>query len=278
MSPEELVLIAASVLLIGSADVFGGFASRTSAPLAVTAWSQAAGIPVVIIAAVAVGGELIGRDLALGFAAGFGSALGVAALYRGFSVSSVGIVAPVAATTAAAVPIVVGFISGERPSTMVAIGILVAILAIFAVSYVPGQNVHALVAVGHGVASGLGFGFMVFAYAATSSDSGLWSLVVGRTTASVVPAIALIVLGVSWKIARSARLATALAGVLASLGLAAFVAASQTTDLILLGVALGLFPTTTVILAAVFLKDKLVWSQWFGIAGATVAVALISIG
>lgn len=278
MSPADLLLIAAAVLLIGGADVLGGLASRTSPPLAVTAWSQAAGLPVVLVVAVAVGGEFIGRDMMLGAAAGLGSALGVAALYRGFSVSNVGIVAPVAATTAAIVPIGVGLLSGERPSAIVLAGLLLALVSVFVVSYIPGDGGHALAAVGHGVVSGLGFGFMVFAYAATSPESGLWSLVAGRTTASLIPAIVLVIVGVSWRIARSVRLATALTGILASLGLAAFVAASQSTDLIFLGVALGLFPTTTVVLAAIFLKDKLAWWQWFGIAGAALSVALISIG
>jgi EamA domain-containing membrane protein RarD len=58
----------------------------------------------------------------------------------------------------------------------------------------------------------------------------------------------------------------------------AFVTVSQTVDLLVLGVALGLFPTVTVLLATVFLQEKLSWSQWLGVGAAGVAVILINVG
>ena len=86
------------------------------------------------------------------------------------------------------------------------------------------------------------------------------------------------VIRVEWRIDATVRLATLLAGVLAAAGMAAFVSASQTTDLVVLGVVLGLMPTTTVVLASIFLGDRLIGSQWFGIGLAAVAVAMISVG
>ena len=278
MDSTELILLAFATLTIGAADVYGGYASRTSHPLTVAAWSQAAGIPVLIIAAVAVGGSLIAEDLALGALAGVGSAVGVGALYRGFAVSSVGIVAPVAATTAAIVPIVVGLIGGERPSSVAIVGLAVAIVAVFLVSYLPGQRDHVTAAVLHGLVSGIGFGVMVIAYSATSTDSGVWSAVAGRTVAAAAAGVAVLAIRVDWRVERVVRFATVMAGVLAAAGMAAFVSASQTTDLVLLGVVLGLIPTTTVVLASVFLGDRLIVTQWLGIGAAAVAVAMISIG
>jgi EamA domain-containing membrane protein RarD len=58
----------------------------------------------------------------------------------------------------------------------------------------------------------------------------------------------------------------------------AFVAVSQTADLILLGVALGLFPVVTVLLAAVFLGERLARTQWLGVVSAAIAVAMVSMG
>lgn len=278
MDSTELILLAFATLTIGAADVYGGYASRTSHPLTVAAWSQAAGIPVLIVAAVAVGGSLIAEDLALGALAGVGSAVGVGALYRGFAVSSVGIVAPVAATTAAIVPIVVGLIGGERPSSVAIVGLAVAVVAVFLVSYLPGQRDHVTAAVLHGLVSGIGFGVMVIAYSATSTDSGVWSAVAGRTVAAAAAGVAVLAIRVDWRVERVVRFATVMAGVLAAAGMAAFVSASQTTDLVLLGVVLGLIPTTTVVLASVFLGDRLIVTQWLGIGAAAVAVAMISIG
>lgn len=278
MTGSEIGFVALATILIGSADFFGGIASRRSAPISVAAWSQAVGVPVVAVTAVLVPGDPIGRDLAIGLVAGLGSAAGVTALYIGFARSSVGIVAPTAATTAAAIPIVVGLVGGDRPSTIVAAGILVGVVAIVLVGYVPGERTHAVTGLGLGLLSGLGFGLMVVSYAGTSTDSGVWSVAAGRTSAAVAAAIAIGLLRIEWRIVPSARSATALAGLLASVGLAAFVTASQTAELIVLGVALGLFPAVTVMLAAVFLREPMRPSQWAGVAAAVVAVALISLG
>lgn len=278
MTPTELTLVAISTLFIGAADAFGGHASRRAAPFSVAAWSQAIGVPVVVVGAVLIGGELIAQDLAFGVAAGCGSALGVVFLYRGFRVASIGIVAPIASSVAAVVPIALGLASGERPSMLVALGIGLAVMSIFLVSYVRPGGGFSLVGITHGLMSGVGFGLMVVSYAATSEASGIWSAVTGRTTAALLATAAVFVFKAVPSIPREVRASTALAGILAAIGMIAFVTVSQTADLIVLGVTLGLFPTTTVVFAALFLKDRLAPWQWAGIATAATAVTLISIG
>jgi drug/metabolite transporter (DMT)-like permease len=274
----EVALIASATLLIGSADFFGGVAARRSAPMAVAAWSQALGVPGLLAIAAAVGGSLIASDLALGVAAGAGSALGVSALYIGFARSAVGVVAPTAATIAAVIPIVAGLILGERPGVVAAIGIGMGIGAIILVGSTPADAPGVPKGLMIGFIAGLGFGVMVIAYAATSVEGGLWSAVSGRFAAALFVTTAVIVTGTNPRIMGSARVPTVLAGVLASVGMAAFVTVSQTADLIVLGVALGLFPTVTVLLAAVFIRERLIPTQWMGVGLAAVAVTLISVG
>ena len=277
MTTDQIVLALVATLTIGSADLFGGIASRRSAPLAVGAWSQGIGVPIVALVALVVGGQLIARDLGLGAVAGLGSAIGVGALYLGFAHSDVGIVAPVAATTAAVLPMLGGFATGDRPTPVTAAGLALALIAIFLVGFVPGSD-HAVTGIGYGLVSGIGFGCMVLAYAGTSEDSGIWSAVAGRATATVLLGVVVLALRVDWRIAKSARVPTSLAGVLAAVGMGAFVAVSQTADLIILGVILGLFPVVTVILAAVLLEERLLASQWAGVGLAGVAVVLINFG
>ncbi len=276
MEAAEVLLIAVATVFIGSADLFGGVAARRSSPLASAAWSQALGVPVLLVVALIVGGELIGRDLLFGLAAGCGAAVGVGALYIGFTKAAMGVVAPTAATVAAGVPIIVGLVGGERPSAPGVIGLALAVVAIVAVGFVPGER-PTLAGIAFGGASGVGFGTMVIAYAATTSDSGLWSAVVGRSTAALLAGVAVVAMRTDWRLTFDARVPAALSGVLAALGMAAFVTVSQTADLVVLGVALGLFPTMTVLLAAVFLKERLAPTQWAGVALAATAVALISV-
>lgn len=278
MSTHVLVLVLMSIGLIGSADFFGGVASRRSSPFAVAAWSQWVGLPVIAVVSLFVGSEYLSEDVVLGLAAGAGSAVGVGALYRGFSIGSVGIVAPVASTTAAILPIVVGLLAGERPSTVVALGLIAGVGSVILVGYVPGSARLSTRSVLHGLVSGVGFGLMVLAYSGTSEASGLAPAVAGRFSAALLASIALLVVGGSKLVGRSSVVPTVLAGALAGIGMGSFVTASQQGELILVGVAVALFPAVTVVLAAVFLRDRLAVSQWFGIAAAVNAVAMISIG
>ena len=276
MTSTTLVLIASSIVLIGGADLFGGIASRVSRPITVAAWSQAAGIPVLMVIAAIVGGDPTGRDLWLGALAGVGSAVGVACLYVGFARSALGVVAPTSATVAAIVPIGVGLVVGERPSAVVALGIALGVCAIVLVGWTGGRpDVQGLA---FGAISGAGFGLMVLSYAGTDPASGVWSAAVGRVVATAVVLAVVLVARIDRDIARGVRTATVLAGVLAAVGLAALVGAAQDADLVLLGVALGMFPTMTALLAATFLAERLRATQWIGIATAACAVTLVSLG
>jgi drug/metabolite transporter (DMT)-like permease len=278
MSADVLFMVLMAIGLVGSADFFGGIASKKANPFSVAAWSQWVGFPVILVVALAYGGTPTTEDLALGMVAGLGSAIGVVALYRGFSVSAVGIVAPIASTVAAMLPILIGIIGGERPESVVAVGLMVGLVSVVLVGYVPGAGHLSLSGITHGVVSGVGFAMMVVAYSRTSESSGLTSAVSGRFASAVVATVAMLVVGAPRSIERHVWVPTALAGGLAGLGMGFFVAASQRADLILVGMAIALFPAVTVVLAAIFLKEHLARSQWLGIVFAVVAVALISIG
>jgi drug/metabolite transporter (DMT)-like permease len=276
VQPNEIALIGAATLLIGTADFFGGIASRRSAPLTVAAWSRVTGLPVIVAVALVAGGDAISRDIIFGGIAGLGSAIGVAALYRGFSRGAVGVVAPTASITAAVVPIIAGLIESERPSLLVSVGLVLAVVSSLLVAYVPHESAFSTEGLVHGVVAGAAFGVMAIMYSFTTATSGLWPAVSGQVSGSVLAVIVVLVAGTGWKIATSNRVPPVLAGVLGALGVGAFVAASQTTELIMLAVVLALFPTVTVVLAAVFLKERLTLSQWMGVAMAGSAVVLIS--
>ena len=278
MSADVLFMVLMAIGLVGSADFFGGIASKRASPFSVAAWSQWAGFPVIMVVAVVYGGTPTADDLLLGIVAGLGSAIGVVALYRGFSVSNVGIVAPIASTVAAMLPILIGIFGGERPELVVAVGLAIGLVSVVLVGYIPGAGHLSRSGITHGVVSGVGFAMMVVAYSRTSEESGLTSAVSGRFTSAVVATVALLVVGAPRSIERHVWLPTALAGGLAGLGMGFFVAASQRADLILVGMAIALFPAVTVVLAAVFLKERLAASQWVGIVLAVAAVALISVG
>jgi drug/metabolite transporter (DMT)-like permease len=234
MSADVLFMVLMAIGLVGSADFFGGIASKKASPFSVAAWSQWVGFPVILVVALAYGGTPTTEDLALGL-----------------------IVAPIASTVAAMLPILIGIIGGERPESVVAVGLMVGLVSVVLVGYVPGAGHLSLSGITHGVVSGVGFAMMVVAYSRTSEGSGLTSAVSGRFASAVVATVAMLVVGAPRSIERHVWVPTALAGGLAGLGMGFFVAASQRADLILVGMAIALFPAVTVVLAAIFLKEHL---------------------
>ncbi|MFP5253365.1 MAG: EamA family transporter, partial [Actinomycetes bacterium] len=129
-----VLLALVSALGYGLSDFVGGLVSRR-----VSAWSVAflAGISATLctaVVAVVVPGSPAAADLWWGALAGVASGVGTGFLYRGFSSGRMGVVAPVSAVGAAVVPVAVGALTGERPSLLVWMGIVLAMPGIWLVA------------------------------------------------------------------------------------------------------------------------------------------------
>ncbi|HEX8052349.1 MAG TPA: DMT family transporter [Thermoleophilaceae bacterium] len=130
----------ASAVVWGAADFLGGLKSRQVALFAVMLLSQAAGLAPLLIAAAVRGEPPPGADIlpwcVLGAVAG---TVGLAAFYRGLAVGQMGVVAPISAS-AAAIPVVFGVASGERPGAVQVAGIAVAIVGVALASWEPREE------------------------------------------------------------------------------------------------------------------------------------------
>src|SRR6476619_1238896 len=73
-------------------------------------------------------------DLAWGAVAGVGAGAGTAFLYRGLAGGRMGVVAPVSGVGATVIPVLIGVSTGERPSTLVWVGMVAALPGIWFVS------------------------------------------------------------------------------------------------------------------------------------------------
>ncbi len=97
--------------------------------------------------------------------------------YRALSQGAMTVVAPVTAVTSAAIPVVVGLISGERPPPLRLAGVVCALVAIALVSLAPPRPGERVIVtgrlVGTAVLSGVGFAlFFVFVARAGDVASG----------------------------------------------------------------------------------------------------------
>jgi uncharacterized membrane protein len=278
-----VVLGALVAIAFGWGDYLGARSSTKASTIGVLCISQPCGAALGLALALAVSATVTGHDLVFGACAGVANVVGLGLLYHALARYAIGVAAPVAAVMGALVPVVWGLLDGERPSTVTAIGAVVAIgagalLAREPVASGPGLAAGALVA---GVA-GSALGASLVLYSETSADSGMWPVFAARTTAAVcVLALAggLLLAGRAPVIPRDqARLLALLAGVLDVTASALLLAAVRRGLMVVVAPLAALAPGFTVVLAWRFLGEHLGRPQRIGLVLALAGIVLVAAG
>ena len=285
-----VLLALVSAVAYGLSDFVGGLVSRHASAWAVAVVGQLSATVCTATIALLVPGNPEPADFAWALLAGVGSGTGTGFLYRGLSTGRMSVVAPVSAVGAAVVPVLVGALGGERPSVLVWLGIVAALPGIWLVASVPEDDLARLdqetvstrpaVADGlvDGVLAGLGFGVLFAALGQVPDNAGLWPL--SLTQLASVPVVVLL----AWALrapwvprGRTVRWAL-LAGLLGAAATGAFLLASQRGYLSVAGVLASLYPATTVLLAALLLRERIHRAQGLGLGLCAAAVALVAGG
>jgi drug/metabolite transporter (DMT)-like permease len=275
-----VVLALASALVYGAADFCGGMASRRATAFVVVALSQAAGLVALLAGLPVVGGSPTGADLAWGAAAGLAGSGGLVLFYRALAAGVMSVVAPVTALTAAAVPVLVGLVLGERLAPWAAVGIALALVAVVLVAAeggLPTLRTARSAGLLPALAAGLGFGVFFVLLDRTSPESTLWPLLASRSVSVVLVLVLGLAVRASLRIHGRTTMLVVLAGVLDMAANALFLVATQQGQLAITGVLASLYPVSTVVLAQLVLRERLVRVQVAGLATAAVAVVLISL-
>jgi uncharacterized membrane protein len=281
MLPSVIALL--SAFAYGAADFLGGLATHRSNTMAVVIVSQAAGLA--LLAAVLLflpGGSLPhARDLAWGGIAGLAGGGGVAMLYRALAIGPMSIVAPLTAVCAALIPVAVGVALGERLTPLTMVAIALALAAIVLVGQEPGRGNGTAVrweGVRIALASGVLIGIFLATLARASPASGLWPLIPARITSVALFAAIALATGRSIRIPVPVLKTAVGAGALDMLANALYLAAVQRGPLSLMATLASLYPASTILLARIFLGERLSASQVGGIACAVVATVLLVSG
>ncbi len=276
-----VLLALGAAVAYGLSDFVGGVVSRRTSvwPVALTACLGAT-IGTVGLALV-LPGDPTGADYAWGLLGGVGSGTGTVFLYRGFAKGRMGVVAPVSAVGAALLPAALGVLTGERPTLLVWIGLLVALPGIWLVSREPSAGEHGPeLAAGlvDGVLAGLGFGLLFAALGQVPDGAGYWP-VVGTQVISMVAVVVAAMLLKGDPVPRHAVEWWGLAaGLLATTAVVAFLLARQQGLLSVAAVLTSLYPAFTVLLATFVLGERLHRGQAVGLALCTVTVVCVALG
>jgi drug/metabolite transporter (DMT)-like permease len=276
-----ILLALGCAVVYGAADFLGGLASRKTSVFGVVALSQVVGLLALLALLPWLGGPVEAADLWWGAAAGLAGATGLLVFFRALAGGVMSVIAPVTAVTAAAVPVLVGLLTGDRIGTWAAVGIALALAAVVLVSAEsglmalrearPATLLPALVA-------GAMFGFFFVLLDRTGNGSGLTPLVTARL-ASVGLVVAVALIGrQSLRVTRPALPLVVASGVGDMTANALFLLATQQDgQLAITGVLASLYPVSTVVLAQIVLRERLVGAQIAGLGAAVASVVLITL-
>jgi drug/metabolite transporter (DMT)-like permease len=267
----------------GVSDFLGGRKARSAPLLSVLLVSQATAL-VVVAAFVAVRGvgPSDGRYLLWAAAAGAGEAVAIAALYRGLSVGTMSIVAPVAAT-APVVPVAGGLVLGQVPGLSQGIGLGLAIVGLVITSCQP-RSASAYTArigssVRYGLLAALGFGAFFLALDRASEDDIRWALLTARLTSVAIISTIVFIRGTRGHrpAVRRADLPTiALIGVLIVAADSLYALATTRGLVGVVAVVGSLHTVVTMALARILLNERLARIQQIGIAASLCGVLALA--
>lgn len=263
----------------GLADFLGGLKSRQLHLVVVLVGSQAVGTALVGLAVAARGeGPPEPQFLLYGVLAGLAGLVGLACFYRGLAVGAMAVVAPISAT-GAAIPVVVGLATGDRPSDLQFAGLALALAGIVIASREEGSG-GARLATGTGLAVGaaLGFGAFFVGLDAASDGDVLWALLAARSLDVVLLVAVALVLRPPASMTASDRRDIALVGLLDVVANGLFALASTEGLISLVAVLASLYPVVTVLLARMVLGERIRATRGAGVALALVGVAAIAGG
>ena len=273
-----LALLAAASY--GTGDFFGGIASKRATIFVVVPASGVFGLATALLAAALLDpGPPPARDLILGAATGIVGAVAIAALYRGLAIARMSVVAPITAVVASVVPVAFGIATGERPGLRALCGIVLALASVALISWRSDEDVQGTPeprrrGLVEAFLAGAGFGVLYVLLSQTSH--GMWPLVAARAVSVSVAAIVALALGRFALPTRAALPAIAMCGVFDMAGNAFYLIALRHTFIAVAAVLTSLYPASTVVLARTVLGERLGAVQWWGVATAAVAVALIA--
>jgi len=215
-------------------------------------------------------------SLAAGGLAGVTGIIGLAALYKGLADGQMGIVAPLAAVTTAALPVLLGIFLEGMPSGLHIMGFFIASAAIWLLSVPEKSQKFQWRQISLPITAGVFLGLSLIFIDQAAEQTVLWSLVVARIAAiAVLMALLLIFRKGSMPPKRNYPI-VCLVGIFDTGGYTFYALAASTGRLDTAAVLACMYPATTVILAWLLLKERLSRRQWIGVIAAFAAITLIA--
>jgi drug/metabolite transporter (DMT)-like permease len=267
----------ASAVTLGIADFTGGFAGRRSSAPSVAIAVESVGLVAVPLAFVLLphGWDL--QAALQAFGGGAIGGLGLVAFYRAMSLNLIGVVAPITGFVAAALPVAVGLIGGDRLETWQVGGIAVGLVALVLINAPSREDVsNARLGVSLALFAGVAFG-LFFVLFHDASHAGVTAFVSGRFGSAAAALSTALVTGTSPIVCRSSLRIIGIGGVFDGTGVVLYLYATHTGLLSVTALLTSFYPAFTVLCARLFTHERMTMLQALGAGLAVVAIAMIAI-
>lgn len=273
-----IVFALISAFAYGISDFLGGLFSKRVSNWQIAVVGQSSSTVCAVLAGLVIDGQPTTSDWVWAGIAGLGGGFGTVFLYRGLARGRMSVVAPISAIGSALVPVALGLITGDRPSTLVFLGVLCAFPAIYLISQVVEAAPEHVGGVLDGVLAGLGFGLMFALLGQVGDDSGIMPLALTQLVSVLGIILVATVMRAAWVPRERAAYRAVMMGPLGITATGAFLYATHHGLLSVVSVIAALYPASTVVLASLVLRERIHTNQAFGLALAALAVALVAAG
>ena len=277
MPPTGIAAGLFGALSFGTGDFAGAFAARRAGALVVVAGAHGVGLIALLIGALLVRPAVpdLGA-IAVGLAAGVAGVAGLAALYRGMSLGSMGLVTSLSGAGSLAIPLVAGSLFGSTLTGVQLLGVACAAGAAAAAGGASRSEVGRRSLLLAGVAAvSFGAWYVLIDVAARAGDP-LWALVFSRAASAGIAAAVTIPRRVERRLI-PVRIVI-LAGLFDVGGNALYVVAREQIPIGLAAALIGLYPIVTMLLARFVLGERLPRLGQLGVGLAILGIIFISIG
>jgi drug/metabolite transporter (DMT)-like permease len=269
----------------GGSDYAGGIGARRWPALLVVASGHLVTL-VILLAICLLGGWPVPHQVEFLEAAlgGLEGSLALALFYQALAMGEMGLTAALTGLLTALVPVLYGLWSEGLPAPLAAAGLLLGVVAIWLIAHSPrlDKTRHETppMALVLGALSGVGFGVQLILFKLASIGGVVWAL----TSARIGGVLGLLaVLVCAWprgeegqRIRKGFWRIGIVAGALDTVGNLGYTVAAHTGRLDLAAIVSSLYPGFTILLAALFLRERPSRRQTLGMAVALASVVLLS--
>ena len=263
----------------GAADFIGGLASKRTSPYRVLFLAEIAGlIPFSALALLTREPIPSTLDLLWGAGSSLVGLTGLTILYRALADGQMTIAAPVSALFAALIPVIFGFFTLGAPSLTTFIGFGLAFLAVWLISQTDSANWRVSFAdLRLPLLAGLFFGLYFIVIHRATLNAFFWPLVMARFAGFAAFGLYALLTRQPAMPPREVWGFCIVNGVIDIGGNAFYILSAQTGRIDVAAVLGALYPASTVLLASIFLKEKITPVQTFGVFLAFAAIVLFTI-